>query len=74
MKLNYVIKFVADMDRAVEFYRDVLGLPLKFKSPAGANLQPAKLRLPYIQRLSRIPREVLSWASRCPTFKSSTRR
>jgi|SRR5882724_1487406 len=33
MKLNYVIKFVGDMDRAVKFYRDVLGLPLKFESP-----------------------------------------
>ena len=29
MKLNYVIEFVADMDRAVKFYRDVLGLSLK---------------------------------------------
>ena len=33
MKLNYVIKFVDNMDRAVKFYRDVLGLPLKFQSP-----------------------------------------
>ena len=33
MKLQYVIKFVADMDRAVSFYRDVLGLPIKFHSP-----------------------------------------
>jgi lactoylglutathione lyase len=32
-KLSYVIKFVADMDRAVKFYRDSLGLPLKFQSP-----------------------------------------
>jgi len=32
-KLGYVIKFVADMDRAINFYRDVLGLPLKFQSP-----------------------------------------
>jgi len=32
-KLTYVIKFVADMDRAVKFYRDVVGLPLKFESP-----------------------------------------
>jgi catechol 2,3-dioxygenase-like lactoylglutathione lyase family enzyme len=24
MKLNYVIEFVGDMDRAVKFYRDVL--------------------------------------------------
>jgi len=33
MKLNYVIKFVADMDRAVEFYRDVLGLPPEVQIP-----------------------------------------
>ena len=33
MKLSHVIEFVADMDRAVKFYRDVLNLPLKFQSP-----------------------------------------
>jgi len=33
LKLNYIIKFVTDMDRAVKFYRDTLGLPLKFQSP-----------------------------------------
>jgi len=33
MKLNYAIKFVADMDRAVAFHRDTLGLPLGFRSP-----------------------------------------
>ncbi len=32
MKLSYVIKYVSDMNRAVAFYRDVLGLPLKFES------------------------------------------
>ena len=32
-KLAYVIVFVSDMDRAVKFYRDTLGLPLKFSSP-----------------------------------------
>ena len=32
-KLNYVIMFVADMERAVKFYRDTLGLSLKFQSP-----------------------------------------
>jgi catechol 2,3-dioxygenase-like lactoylglutathione lyase family enzyme len=31
-RLRYVIKFVADMDKAVKFHRDVLGLQLKFKS------------------------------------------
>jgi predicted enzyme related to lactoylglutathione lyase len=32
-KLAYIIEFVADMERAVKFYRDVVGLPLKFQSP-----------------------------------------
>jgi lactoylglutathione lyase len=32
-KLSHIIEFVADMDRAVAFYRDVIGLPLKFQSP-----------------------------------------
>jgi predicted enzyme related to lactoylglutathione lyase len=32
-KLTHIIEFVADMDRAVKFYRDVLGLPLRFHSP-----------------------------------------
>lgn len=33
MRLNYAIVFVSNMKRAVSFYRDVLGLPLKFESP-----------------------------------------
>jgi lactoylglutathione lyase len=33
-KLSYAIKFVADMDKAVAFHRDCLGLTLKFQSPA----------------------------------------
>jgi lactoylglutathione lyase len=33
MRLAYAIKFVTDMDKAVAFHRDVLGLPLKFASP-----------------------------------------
>jgi len=33
IKLGYAIHFVADMDRAVAFYRDTLGLSLKFASP-----------------------------------------
>ena len=32
-QLRYAIKFVADMDKAVKFYRDILGLQLKFQSP-----------------------------------------
>ena len=30
--LHYAIVFVADMSRSVAFYRDVLGLPLRFES------------------------------------------
>jgi lactoylglutathione lyase len=33
MRVSYVIVFVSDMKRSVAFYRDVLGLPLKFESP-----------------------------------------
>jgi predicted enzyme related to lactoylglutathione lyase len=33
MRLGYAIKYVADMDNAVAFHRDVLDLPLKFASP-----------------------------------------
>jgi lactoylglutathione lyase len=33
MRLSYAIKYVADMDKAVAFHRDILGLTLKFASP-----------------------------------------
>jgi len=33
MRVNYAIIFVSDMQRSVSFYRDVLGLPLRFESP-----------------------------------------
>jgi lactoylglutathione lyase len=33
MQLAYVIVFVDDMDQGAAFYRDTLGLPLRFASP-----------------------------------------
>jgi lactoylglutathione lyase len=33
VRLTYAIVFVSDMERSVAFYRDVLGLPLRFRSP-----------------------------------------
>jgi predicted enzyme related to lactoylglutathione lyase len=36
--LSYVIQFVSDMDKAIGFYRDSLGLPLKFQSPDWSEL------------------------------------
>ena len=33
MRVNYAIVFVSDMSRSVAFYRDAVGLPLRFESP-----------------------------------------
>lgn len=33
MRVNYAIVIVSDMKRAVAFYRDAIGLTLKFESP-----------------------------------------
>jgi len=33
VRVNYAIVFVSDMKRALSFYRDVIGLPLRFESP-----------------------------------------
>ncbi|HSR49471.1 MAG TPA: VOC family protein [Acidobacteriota bacterium] len=32
MRVNYAIVFVSEMDKSVAFYRDLLGLPLRFQS------------------------------------------
>jgi predicted enzyme related to lactoylglutathione lyase len=39
VKLGYAIHFVADMDRAVAFYRDAVGLELKFSSPGWSEFE-----------------------------------
>ena len=33
MRVNYAIVFVSDMGQSVLFYRDTIGLPLRFESP-----------------------------------------
>jgi lactoylglutathione lyase len=33
VKLQYAIVFVRDMKRSIAFYRDVVGLPLRFETP-----------------------------------------
>lgn len=45
LKLNYTIKFVADMDRAMKFYCDVLGLPLRFQSPGWSEFSTGETSL-----------------------------
>jgi len=32
-RVNYSIVFVSDMERSISFYRDLIGIPLKFQSP-----------------------------------------
>ena len=38
-QLDYTMVVVSDMQRSVEFYRDVLGIPLKFQSPDWTEFQ-----------------------------------
>ena len=45
MKLTYVIKFVGDMDRAVAFHRDTLGLPLRFSSQGWSEFGTGETKL-----------------------------
>ena len=37
--LRYAIEFVSDMDKAVKFYRDVIGLEVKFESPGWSEFE-----------------------------------
>lgn len=39
MKLSYVMKFVSNMDEAVKFYRDTMGMPLRFQSPGWSEFE-----------------------------------
>lgn len=43
--LRYVIEFVADMDRAVGFYRDTLGLAVHFESPEWSEIATGETTL-----------------------------
>jgi predicted enzyme related to lactoylglutathione lyase len=45
MRLNYAIKFVSDMDSAVAFYRDTLGLKLGFQSPFWTEFETGETKL-----------------------------
>jgi lactoylglutathione lyase len=38
-KIDYTMVVVSDMQRSVEFYRDLLGIPLKFQSPDWTEFQ-----------------------------------
>ena len=72
MKLNYVIKFVDDMDRAVKFHRDMLGLPLKFESPEWSEFVTGDTTLALHKASAKTPLAPSSWDSRFPTSINST--
>src|SRR2546421_3000397 len=38
-QIDYTMVIVSDMNRSVEFYRDKLGIPLKFQSPDWTEFQ-----------------------------------
>jgi|SRR4051794_4727087 len=38
-QVDYTMVIVSDMNRSVEFYRDLLGIPLKFQSPEWTEFQ-----------------------------------
>ena len=42
---SHSILFVADMERAVAFYRDVMGLPLRFQSPGWSEFDTGPVTL-----------------------------
>lgn len=45
VRLAYAIEFVADMDRAIAFYRDTLGLKLRFASPEWTEFETGEVTL-----------------------------
>lgn len=43
-RIDYVILYVSDLDRAVAFYRDVVGLPFKFSDHGYAEFATTNLK------------------------------
>jgi lactoylglutathione lyase len=60
-KVDYIKVNVSDMSRSVAFYRDILGLPLKFQSPGWSEFQtgPTTLAL-HLIRAGGAPAEPLA--------------
>jgi len=46
MRLSYAIVFVSEMARSVAFFRDVIGLTLRFESPDGLAISVGEERRP----------------------------
>jgi catechol 2,3-dioxygenase-like lactoylglutathione lyase family enzyme len=68
-QLRYVIKFVADMDKAVTFYRDVFGLELKFESPGWSEFVTGGTTLALHPASDKNPAGRSNWVSLSPTWR-----
>ena len=44
-KPEYLVVYVSDMQRSVAFYRDLVGLPLKFTTPGWSELETGSITL-----------------------------
>ncbi len=63
-KLGLIMLVVKDMDRSVQFYRDVLGVPLVFQTPHWSQLDAGNIQLglhPESDRLKASPSEGCSF-------------
>jgi hypothetical protein len=66
IQLRYLIKFVADMDKALKFCRDVLGLKVKFESPGWSEFVTGETTSRCTLLLTRIQQEKSNWVSLSP--------
>ena len=71
-KLTYVIEFVADMDRAVKFYRDAIGLSLKFQSPGWSEFSTGETTLALHPASEKNPPGKVELGFGVPNFSNST--
>jgi lactoylglutathione lyase len=53
-KVDYVILYVADLDRSISFYRDVIGLPFKFTESGYAEFATEGTKFALFER-ARLP-------------------
>jgi catechol 2,3-dioxygenase-like lactoylglutathione lyase family enzyme len=69
-RLRYAIKFVADMEKAVKFYHDVLGLEGKFESPGWSEFVTGDTTLELIRLPTRTrgERRIGFYRCRCGGF------
>jgi lactoylglutathione lyase len=44
-KPDYILVYVSDMQRSVAFYRDILGLPLRFTTPGWSEFETGSVAL-----------------------------